>query len=84
MDAAERSALLLELRGVGQWTVDMASIFYFGDPDIWPAGDLAVARTFRGYLSARQARRMDALVERFAPHRSYLALYMWRIIDAQP
>jgi DNA-3-methyladenine glycosylase II len=80
----ERSALLLDLRGVGQWTVDMASMFYFGDSDIWPEGDLAVARTFRGYLSARQARSTDEFVARFAPNRSYLALYMWKIIDGVP
>lgn len=81
MDFETRSATLLELRGVGQWTIDMASMFYFGDKDIWPSGDLAVARTFRSYLSARQARRMDSFVARFSPNRSYLACYMWQIVD---
>ncbi|HJP34685.1 MAG TPA: DNA-3-methyladenine glycosylase 2 family protein [Gammaproteobacteria bacterium] len=84
MDFDERSALLLDLRGVGQWTVDMASMFYFGDTDIWPQGDLAVGRTFRGYLDARRARDMDRLVARFAPNRSYLAFYMWQIVDGVP
>lgn len=84
MDFDERCALLLDLHGVGQWTVDMASMFYFGDTDIWPEGDLAVARTFRGYLSARQLRKMDELVAAFSPNRSYLALYMWQIIDGVP
>ena len=81
MDFETRSATLLELRGVGQWTVDIASMFYFGDTDIWPVGDLAVARTFRSYLNAR---KMDDLVLRFSPNRSYLAYYMWQIIDGVP
>jgi len=84
MDFDSRSAALLELRGVGQWTVDMASMFYFGDTDIWPEGDLAVARTFSGYLNARQARKMDDIVARFSPNRSYLAFYMWQVLDAVP
>lgn len=84
MDFETRSATLLELHGVGQWTVDIASMFYFGDTDIWPVGDLAVARTFRSYLNARQVRKMDDLVLRFAPNRSYLAYYMWQIIDGVP
>ncbi|HCU88617.1 MAG TPA: DNA-3-methyladenine glycosylase 2 family protein [Gammaproteobacteria bacterium] len=81
MDFETRSETLLELRGVGQWTVDMASMFYFGDKDIWPVGDLAVARTFRSFLNARQARQMDGFAARFSPNRSYLACYMWQIVD---
>ncbi len=84
MDFDTRSAMLLDLHGVGQWTVDIALMFYFGDPDIWPVGDLAVARTFRSYLNARQVRKMDDIVMRFSPNRSYLAYYMWQIIDGVP
>ena len=62
----------------------MAAMFYFGDTDVWPEGDLAVSRTFRGYLNKRQLRRYEDTVARFAPNRSYLALYMWRIIDGIP
>ncbi|TDJ69195.1 MAG: DNA-3-methyladenine glycosylase 2 family protein [Proteobacteria bacterium] len=83
MDFNTRAAALLELRGVGQWTVDMASMFYFRDTDIWPQGDLAVVRTFRSYLTAHQARNMDAIVARFVPNRSYLACYMWRVLDGE-
>ncbi len=84
LDAEERRRVLLELHGVGTWTVDMASMFYFGDRDVWPAGDLAVARTFATYLDRRQARSPERHVGRFAPHRSYLAYYMWQILDAVP
>jgi DNA-3-methyladenine glycosylase II len=84
MDSAARTQALLELHGVGQWTVDMASMFYFAETDVWPLGDLAVARTFHGYLNARQRRRADAYVARFAPNRSYLAFYMWQILDNVP
>lgn len=84
LDPEARYATLKELHGVGQWTIDMAAMFYFGDTDVWPEGDLAVSRTFRTYLDKRQLKRYDDHVARFAPNRSYLALYMWRIIDGVP
>lgn len=84
LEPAARDAALRDLHGVGQWTIDMAGMFYFGDPDVWPEGDLAVSRTFRSYLNKRQLRRYEDTVRRFTPNRSYLALYMWRIIDGIP
>ena len=76
--------MLLDLRGIGQWTVDMAAMFYFGDTDVWPGGDLSVSRTFERLLTARQRRQQEKFIARFAPHRSYVALYMWRIASAMP
>ncbi|KAF8345818.1 DNA glycosylase [Amanita rubescens] len=36
--------MLLEVRGIGKWTVDMFSIFSMRRPDILPVGDLGVQR----------------------------------------
>jgi DNA-3-methyladenine glycosylase II len=84
LDSEERSAALLGLRGVGQWTVDMASMFYFGDTDIWPIGDLSVSRTFRDLLGEQHRHRNDGILAEFSPNRSYLAIYMWRIVESVP
>jgi DNA-3-methyladenine glycosylase II len=82
LDHAERAIRLTAIWGVGDWTADMMSIFYFGDRDVWPDGDLAAARTLENLTSRRRKTALTA--ERFAPHRSYLALYMWRHADAAP
>jgi len=79
---AERSKQLTSIWGVGQWTADMVSIFYFGDKDVWPDGDVTVWKTLERLTDKR--RRTLLTAARFAPHRSYLALYMYRIADAQP
>lgn len=81
MSDEARSAHLTLIWGVGQWTCDMAAIFYCRSPDIWPLGDVAVQRTFKRYVGRRSPVRAAA---RFAPHRSYLALHMWRIVNAMP
>lgn len=78
MDAETKSTHLQQIWGVGQWTADMALIFFFQEPDIWPEGDVSVQKVFRGYANEGQATDASEL---FAPYRSYLALYMWRIVD---
>lgn len=82
MSHAQRSEQLVAIWGIGQWTADMASIFFFRDPDVWPQGDLAVQKTFQLLCGKRSKSKMIELANSFAPYRSYLALYMWRHLDA--
>ncbi len=81
MSDEARSGHLTSIWGIGQWTCDMAAISYCRSPDIWPLGDIAVQRTFKRYLGRRSPARAAA---RFTPYRSYLALHMWRIVNAAP
>lgn len=82
LDHAERCQRLTALWGVGQWTADMISMFYFGEKDIWPDGDVAARKTLERLTSRR--RKTARTAARFAPYRSYLALYMWNYLDATP
>ena len=78
----ERTARLTAIWGVGQWTADMMNMFYFGEPDIWPDGDVAARKTLERLTSKR--RKTVRTAERFKPYRSWLALYMWAHVDAPP
>lgn len=78
----QRVHRLTEIWGVGQWTADMMGIFYFGDRDIWPDGDVTARKTLERLTSKR--RKTLRTAERFAPYRSYLALHMWQHADATP
>lgn len=79
-----RREALVKLRGIGPWTADMVSMFYFHEPDIWPIGDLAVRKTFERFVSAHDEYDLHTGAARFAPYRSFLALYMWRIANNGP
>lgn len=79
LDHGERTQCLTEILGVGQWTADMMGIFYFGDPDIWPDGDTTARKNLERLTSRR--RKTVRTAARFAPYRSYLALYMWHQAD---
>jgi DNA-3-methyladenine glycosylase II len=82
LDHAERSARVSQIWGVGQWTCDMLSMFYFADPDVWPRADTSANRELAALM--RQD-RLDGttleMADNFRPYRSYLALYLWRIAD---
>ena len=82
LNTTERTQRLIALWGVGQWTVDMMNIFYFGELDVWPDGDVAARKTLEKLINKR--RKTTRTAAYFSPYRSYLALYMWRYVDAKP
>lgn len=82
MNANTRANELSTIWGVGQWTADMANMFWFGEEDVWPDGDVAARKTLERLTSPR--RKTVRTAARFAPYRSHLAYYMWRIVDAKP
>lgn len=84
MSAEQRSIHLQEIRGVGPWTADMVSIFYFREPDIWPVGDFTVRKTFGRFVRDVGTMSDVGAAALFAPHRSLLAVYMWRIVERLP
>ncbi len=84
LPAVARNEALTQLRGIGPWTADMVSMFFFREPDIWPLGDLAVRKTFERYVDGHPKYDVHTGAELFAPHRSFLALYMWRIANNGP
>lgn len=84
LPAPERGAALTELWGIGPWTADMVSMFFFREADIWPLGDLAVRKTFERYVDGHARYDVRSGAALFAPYRSFLALYMWRIANNGP
>ena len=75
-DAAGIAAQITALPGFGPWSADMVAIFYAARPDVWPDGDAAVARGMTALLGRRRSAARAA--DLYRPHRSYLALHIWR------
>ncbi len=82
LSTTERAERLIAIWGIGQWTADMMNIFYFGEPDIWPDGDLAARKTLEQLTSPR--RKTTKTAAHFAPYRSILALHMWKHANTKP
>ena len=76
--------LLLPVRGIGPWSVDMFLMFGLCRPDVWPVGDLGVRTGLRHFLRLRAApegARLTALAAPWRPFRSLAAWYMWRAVE---
>jgi len=79
-------ARLTEVRGVGRWTVEMLLIFQLGRPDVLPVDDFGVRKGFglayqKGVMP--KPRELLAFGERWKPHRTTAAWYLWRAADAK-
>ncbi len=81
---ADVTARLVALRGVGVWTAEMFLIFALGRPDVWPLKDIGVVRAAERYYDLSNIAEVEALGERFRPHRSAAVWYLWRWIEANP
>jgi 3-methyladenine DNA glycosylase/8-oxoguanine DNA glycosylase len=85
MPDTEIYELLMDVRGVGAWTVDMLMMFTLCRPDIMPVTDYGVRKGFQVLYRKRalpSPKQLLKLTEKWRPHRSVAALYLWRIADS--
>jgi DNA-3-methyladenine glycosylase II len=78
-------ARLTEVRGVGRWTVEMLLIFQLGRPNVLPADDFGVRTGFRIAYKKRgmpKPKELLAFGEKWKPHRTTAAWYLWCAADA--
>ena len=76
---------LTGITGVGPWTADMFLLFVLGRPDVFPVGDLGVREGLKTLVDHHGGEpemtrgEMREFAERWAPVRSYAALYLWQV-----
>lgn len=80
---------LIQVKGVGVWTVHMFLIFCMGRFDILPTGDLGIRNGIHK-LYALQERPTDGEIEAIArtnnwhPYESIASWYIWHSLDNKP
>ncbi len=75
---------LIEVKGIGRWTAEMFLMFNLGRPDVMPAGDLGVqSAVMKAYgLPKRPTpRELREFAEKWRPHRTAAAWYLWRSLE---
>ena len=80
----EISKELTQIKGIGQWTVDMFLMFTLNREDIFPLGDLGVKKglmRFEKLTELPSEKEMETLSKKWKPYRSIAAWYMWIIIE---
>ena len=74
LDTPQFLEKLTEIPGIGTWTAQYIALRALGEPDAFPAGDLALQRKIR----AKDAAELERKAESWRPWRAYAALYLWR------
>ena len=75
---------LINLWGIGPWTVDMFMMHQLGRLDIWPTGDLGVRRGWEKIYALKEEiepKVLEKKGEKFRPYRSVVAWYCWRALS---
>ncbi|MDA0839458.1 MAG: DNA-3-methyladenine glycosylase 2 family protein [Planctomycetota bacterium] len=75
---------LVQVRGIGQWTVEMLLMFHLGRPDIMPATDLGIRKGYmvlEGMSELPKPSDLLSITEHWRPWRSVASWYLYRIAD---
>jgi DNA-3-methyladenine glycosylase II len=75
---------LVQVNGIGRWTVEMFLIFHLKRPDVLPVDDLGLRRAMeRAYNKGEPLAKdeMRAIGQRWSPWSSVATWYLWRSLD---
>jgi DNA-3-methyladenine glycosylase II len=75
---------LVQVKGIGKWTVQMFLMFRLGRPDVLPELDLGVQNAIHrayGLKKRPTPKEVTRLGERWRPHASVASWYLWRSLE---
>lgn len=68
---------LIQVKGIGHWTVDVYLMFCLQSPDIFPIGDIALVNTLKELYGCDDRAEMLSLAENWKPYRSMATYFFW-------
>ena len=84
MTDEEISRELTQIKGIGQWTVDMFLMFTLNRADILPYGDLGIQKGIMRILNKKNLpskKEMGNCSKKWVPYRTIACWYLWRMTD---
>jgi DNA-3-methyladenine glycosylase II len=83
-DPAHAAEALLQVKGIGPWTVNYTLLRGYGYPDCSLHGDVAIRAAFQRLLGDAEKPSIahtEQLLERYKPHRTMAAAYLWASLN---
>src|ERR1017187_8462725 len=87
MSEVEIHKRLVQVRGIGEWSVQMFLMFRLGRPDVLPIHDLGIRKGFQIVYGHKDVPKPQFILEhgeRWRPYRSIASWYLWRAADEIP
>ena len=84
MTDEEISKELIQIKGIGQWTVDMFLMFTLNRADILPYKDLGIQKGIMKIFKMKNLpskKEMENCSRKWRPYRTIACWYLWRIAD---
>ena len=78
------TAVLLPIKGIGQWTINNFKIFALQDVNAWPSADLALQEAIKilqNLIKRPSQAEMENLGHNWQPYRGAAALFLWHFYN---
>ena len=72
---------LIQIKGVGNWTIDMFLIFSKNNLDIFPEGDLALINVIKKEYQVDCNDKIKEIANHWSPYKTIATLYLWESLN---
>ena len=79
LSSDEYYELLINIKGIGPWSIEMSRIFFIGDPDVFSILDLGLKNAHLRLFDLKTYN--EDFYKNFSPFRSYMCLFLWRVLE---
>ena len=77
-------ANLTKIFGIGNWTVEMFSIFHLGLSDVMPIGDLGFINAYKKYYRDPDLLKFNINSKKWSKYSTIVTWYLWSSYDSEP
>ena len=77
-------ANLTKIFGIGNWTVEMFSIFHLGLSDVMPIGDLGFVNAYKKYYNDPDLLKFNKNSKKWSKYSTIVTWYLWSSYDSEP
>lgn len=85
-DDNEIRSMLIQIHGVGPWTIEMFLMFSIGREDIFSTKDLGLQKGIQKIYNLKERpseEQMERLSKKWSPYRTYASIILWNSVDNQ-
>ena len=72
---------LIQIKGIGNWTIDMFLIFSKNNLDIFPEGDLALINVIKKEYQVDCHDQIKEIANKWSPYKTIATLYLWESLN---